>query len=103
MSLFMKSQTGNYLVALTMLLCLMSCKTINNGTITKKKFSPPRTLYANGVYNQTKAKYWLIIEGKNARKKLKKQKIYVSKQTFDSLYVGHFYHRNNKTKEPGTK
>jgi len=96
----MKIKPTYIFLFILLLMSLNACKTINNGVIVKKKFFKTRTLYASGVYNQTENRYQLIIEGKNKKQKVKKSKVYVSKQTFDRLIVGDFYPKNDNIKEP---
>jgi vancomycin permeability regulator SanA len=79
------------LICLTAAICLGTCKPIKQGTVTEKRYLPPRTLYANGVYNQTEARYRLVIEDNSLHQKNKKQVIFVSKQMYDSLMVGDLF------------
>jgi len=51
-----------------------SCGCLNRGVIVDKNYKPSRTLYANGVYNQTKERFQIIVEGENSNDRLRKKK-----------------------------
>jgi len=87
----MKRKPIVFISTLIILFSLISCGTINKGIIVEKRHLPGRTLYASGVYNQTKERFQVIIEGENSNDRFRKKKIYVSKQTYDSLQVGDKY------------
>jgi len=87
----MKRKPIIFMLVLIFLFSLISCATINKGVIVEKRYLPARTLYASGVYNQTKERFQIIFEGENSNDRFRKKKIYVSKQTYDSLQVGDKY------------
>ncbi len=98
----MKTKPKYFFLIVVLSICLVACKTINNGVILKKEFLPARTICIRGIYNHIDDRYFIIIEGENEKQKMTKAKIYVSKQTYDSLSIGDIY-KNQKLKNDEKK
>jgi hypothetical protein len=81
----------NAIISLIVLLPLYSCGSFSRGIIVEKEYLPGRTLYANGVYNQTKARYRIVIENENGRSRPRRKKLFVSKRKYEIHAVGTEY------------
>ncbi|MEN8116879.1 MAG: hypothetical protein ABFS16_07865 [Bacteroidota bacterium] len=72
---------------LIILFSLCSCSKLYEGIVVEKRYTPALTY---GQYGPPFDEYMLKIEG-DMNSKIKTKKVYVSKQTYDSIEVGDIY------------